>query len=61
MTGESIESMRDHGEVAPYGLALVDNGAIVDAVRALLSDGPSKSPRPLKIPRNSSRSGATNR
>jgi len=36
---ESIESMRDHGEVAPYGLALVDDGAIVDAVRALLSDG----------------------
>jgi hypothetical protein len=36
---ESIESMRDHGEVAPYGLALVDDGAIVDAVRSLLSDG----------------------
>jgi hypothetical protein len=31
--------MRDHGEVAPYGLALVDDGAIVDAVRSLLSDG----------------------
>jgi hypothetical protein len=35
---ESIESMRNHGEVAPYGLALVDHGLIVDAVRSLLSD-----------------------
>jgi hypothetical protein len=36
---ESIESMRDHGEVAPYGLALVDEGLIVNAVRSLVSDG----------------------
>ena len=36
---ENIESMRDHGEVAPYGLALVDEELIVDAVRALLTDG----------------------
>ena len=35
---ESIESMRDHGEVASYGLALVDKGLIVDAVRSLISD-----------------------
>lgn len=36
---ESIESMRGHGEVAPYGLALVDEGLVIDAVRSLLSDG----------------------
>jgi hypothetical protein len=36
---ESIESMRDHGEVAPYGLALVDDTLVVDAVRSLLRDG----------------------
>jgi hypothetical protein len=36
---ESIESMRDHGEAAPYGLALVAEGLVIDAVRALLSDG----------------------
>jgi hypothetical protein len=35
---ESIESMRDHGEVAPYGLALVDEGLVIDAARSLLSD-----------------------
>jgi hypothetical protein len=36
---ESIESMRDHGEVAPYGLALVDEGLVIDGARLLLSDG----------------------
>jgi hypothetical protein len=36
---ESIESMRDHGEVAPYGLALVDEGLLIDAVRSLVRDG----------------------
>jgi hypothetical protein len=36
---ESVESLRDHGEVAPYGLALVDELALIGAVRTLLSDG----------------------
>jgi hypothetical protein len=36
---ESIESLRDHGEVAPYGLALVDESEVVGAVRALLEEG----------------------
>ena len=33
---ESIESLRDHGEAAPFGLALVDEQDVVDALRALL-------------------------
>jgi hypothetical protein len=36
---ESVESLRDHGEVAPYGLALVDEQDVVDALRELLTDG----------------------
>lgn len=36
---ESVESLRDHGGVAPYGLALVDEQEVVDAVRTLLNDG----------------------
>jgi hypothetical protein len=36
---ESIESLRDHGAVAPYGLALVEEREVVAAVRALLQDG----------------------
>lgn len=36
---ESVGSLRDHGEVAPYGLALVDEQDVVDALRALLDDG----------------------
>jgi hypothetical protein len=36
---ESVESLRGHGEVAPYGLALVDEQDVVDAVRSLLNDG----------------------
>jgi hypothetical protein len=35
---ESIESMRDHGEAAPYGLALVDEVLVIDAARSLMSD-----------------------
>jgi hypothetical protein len=36
---ESLESLRGHGEVAPYGLAMVDESEIADALRALLEDG----------------------
>ena len=36
---ESVESLRDHGQVAPYGLALVDEQDVLDALRSLLSDG----------------------
>jgi hypothetical protein len=36
---ESVGSLRDHGEVPPYGLALVDEQEVVDALRSLLSDG----------------------
>src|SRR3954470_25046197 len=36
---ESVETLRDHGEVAPYGLALVDERDVVDAVRALIEQG----------------------
>jgi hypothetical protein len=36
---ESVESLRDHGGVAPYGLALVDERDVVDALRRLLQDG----------------------
>ena len=36
---ESIETLRDHGEVAPFGLALVNEQDIVEAVRRLLEDG----------------------
>ena len=36
---ESVESMRNHGEVAPDGLALVDEQLIVEAVRSLIDDG----------------------
>jgi len=31
--------LRNHGEVAPYGLALVDERDVVAAVRSLLADG----------------------
>jgi hypothetical protein len=33
---ESVESLRDHGEVAAYGLALLDEQDAVDALRELL-------------------------
>jgi hypothetical protein len=36
---ESVGSLRDHGEVAPYGLALVDEQDVVEALRGLLNDG----------------------
>lgn len=36
---ESVGSLREHGEVAPYGLALVDEQDVVDALRALLDEG----------------------
>lgn len=36
---ESIATLRDHGEVAPYGLALVDERQVLDAVRDLLERG----------------------
>jgi hypothetical protein len=36
---ESVESLRGHGEVAPYGLALVDEQEVIDALRTLLLDG----------------------
>lgn len=36
---ENVESLRNHGEVAPYGLALVDEHDVVDALRTLLQDG----------------------
>jgi hypothetical protein len=36
---ESMESLRDHGEVAPYGLALIDETEVVAAVRELLQQG----------------------
>lgn len=36
---ESVESLRDHGEVAPYGLALVREAEVVAAVRELLKGG----------------------
>ncbi len=35
---ESVESLRDHGEVAPYGLALVDELEVIAAVRTLLEE-----------------------
>jgi hypothetical protein len=36
---ESVETLRDHGEVAPYGLALVEERDVVHAVRDLLAAG----------------------
>jgi hypothetical protein len=36
---ESVESLRDHGEVSPYGLAPVDERDVVGALRRLLEDG----------------------
>jgi hypothetical protein len=36
---ETIETMRDHGEVAPSGLALLDLALVVDAVRSLVTAG----------------------
>jgi hypothetical protein len=36
---ESVGTLRDHGEVAPYGLALVDEEVVVEALRELLVDG----------------------
>jgi hypothetical protein len=36
---ESVGSLRDHGEVAPYGLALIDETDVVGAVRTLLDRG----------------------
>jgi hypothetical protein len=36
---ESIETMRNHGEVPPYGLALFDLRRVIDAVRSLVTDG----------------------
>ena len=36
---ESVETLRDHGEVAPYGLALVAEQTVVDALRTLLDGG----------------------
>jgi|SRR5215207_5712552 len=36
---ETVGSLRDHGEVAPDGLALVDEQDILDALRVLLADG----------------------
>jgi hypothetical protein len=35
---ESVESLRDHGEVAQSGLALIDERDAVDALRRLLED-----------------------
>jgi hypothetical protein len=36
---ETVETLRDHGEAKPYGLSLVDENEIVDAIRELLHDG----------------------
>jgi hypothetical protein len=36
---ESVGSLRDHGEVPPYGLALVDEREVLDALSELLRDG----------------------
>ena len=36
---ESVGTLRDHGEVAPYRLALVDEQDVVDALRELLVGG----------------------
>jgi hypothetical protein len=36
---ESVGTLRDHGEVAPYGLALVSEQQVVDALRELLVGG----------------------
>lgn len=36
---ESVENLRNHGEVSPYGLALVEESEVVAAVRTLLEDG----------------------
>ena len=36
---ESVGTLRDHGEVTPYGLALVDEQDVVDALRELLVGG----------------------
>ncbi len=36
---ETLETLRDHGQVAPHGLALVDEQAVVHAPRELLANG----------------------
>ncbi len=36
---ETLTTMRDHGEVAPHGLALVGEEHIIAAIRLLLGDG----------------------
>lgn len=36
---ESVETLRDHGEVAPYGLALLDEHELIECIRALLHEG----------------------
>jgi hypothetical protein len=36
---ESVETLRNHGDVAPHGLALVDEQDVVESVRRLLEDG----------------------
>jgi hypothetical protein len=36
---ESLGTLRDHGEVEPYGLALFDEPAVLGALRELLSEG----------------------
>jgi hypothetical protein len=36
---ENVESLRDHGEVTPYGLALVEEQEVVAALRNLLKEG----------------------
>jgi hypothetical protein len=36
---ESVDTLRSHGEVAPYGLALVAEADVMESVRSLLTDG----------------------
>jgi hypothetical protein len=36
---ESVDTLRNHGDVRPYGLALVDEHEVVDALRELLVRG----------------------
>lgn len=36
---ETVATMRDHGEVAPYGLALVDEADVIAALGVLLDEG----------------------
>lgn len=47
---ENLESLRNHGEVAPFGLALVDEQDVLSVLRTLLHDGLIQARKPSDPP-----------